>query len=1192
MKRRRAAEPLSSWSLPARDPRWSDLPRTGPSNDTPVNAESTRAEENSRSSVEPGAVDTDPILLETKLMPAFVVPDLLRRERLVRRIQEGQRARLVLVHGEAGAGKSSLLYDALSGSAEPVAWYGLGPDDADPAQFLGYLVRSLERKYPGLATRTRELLALLPDPAAAIEVVAAHLVHDILAWTEPVSLVLDDYHLVHGTPALERLVEILVNPGPTNFRLLLASREKPRLPLARLRAKRMLVELGPEDLRFTPDEVRLLFSEVWRQPLPAELVEVLARRTEGWATALQLVAQRIRGLPEQDIRAHVEGLQGDEPFLYDYLAAEVFEEQPAPVRRFLLATSVLETFDPELAARVCGDLNVHEILHHLREVRLFLVPLEEPPDSFRYHHLFHEFLRRRLQLDASQPEVQALHIQAAEALEARGEPAAALPHYLRADRPLQAARLLEGVGSDLAARGKQRRVREWLEALPAQVRAEHRWLGVVHAELIDLEGDWTTAAREYEAAIAHYRSQGDVARVAQVLEKMALCYMKYGESEKLLTACEEGLALCRPQDEGLRSMLCSWMGATLLYSGRDWDEGYRLVQDSHELAFRARDPRAISWGCLCYGFGYHFVQGNFAEAVNTLNEGIDYLRGLGWSLAAYQLAMNKALVLIVQGKLPEAAELIEDHVVMSRRAHHVYVSKGFENLRAMAALDARDLDRAAAGMSQIGEGQIPTQFKPWYYRNLVLLHGLQGNLEQARVAAEEMSRVLTVNGYGQYAMECLAAHGWLMWRMGHAAEAERLLQQALALSEAARAKFWQMKAHMLLAVVARDAGRRPALKQHLEAALRLTATNDYTTWWLADPLRVAVPLLVEALALEVQTPVARRLQARLGAGKLDDLLPLLNDDSPKVRLEAVRQITHVTVDAERALEALRYVAKSDASPAVRKAAREAQKSLPVARPRLSVTTLGRFELRFNGKVLPADVVPPRTLALLKHLLCHTRRVVQAEELMEQFWPDLPGPSARHNLNEHLRKLRRALNPDKAGGEDGLLVRSGTGYRLQFEREADFDVLEFERLLAEGRRAEEEGDRDRALARFLRAEELYGGDFMPDDPFDDALEFRRRDLRAAWRGLLLFLIDRDLEEKDYQAALARCRALLQADPLDEPVVQKQLYCYGATGSRGELLRAWQRFSEGLREIGPDVRPSPATERVFRQFAEERVASING
>lgn len=1125
------------------------------------------------------------VFLETKLMPAFVVPDLLRRERLVERIREAPLARLVLVHGEAGAGKSSLLFDALSTAPEPVAWYALGADDAEPAQFLAYLVRSLERTFPGMMAGTRELLALLPDPAAAIEALGAHAIRDILSWGEPVGLVLDDYHLVHGNPAIERLVDMLANPGPGNFRLFMASRERPRLPLARLRSKRMLVELGPEDLRFTEAEVGQLFAQIWRRPLSQDLVSLLARRTEGWATALQLLAQRIRTLDDAEVRRTIEGLQGHEPFLYDYLAAEVFDEQPATVREFLLSTSVLETFDRELAAQLCEGLNVHEILQHLRQVRLFLVPLEDPPGSFRYHHLFHEFLRRRLQVERPPEGVRRLHLQAARMLEARGDAPAAIPHFLRAEEPAEAARLLEGAGSELAARGKQRRVRDWLDALPDEVREARRWLGVLEAELVDLEGDWTSAARGYEAAMRHYRARGDAARVSQVLEKLALCYIKYGESEKLLKTCEEGLALCRPEDEALRSMLCSWMGATLLYSGRDWDRGFQLVQDSHELAFRSQDPRSISWGCLCYGFGYHFVQGNFTEAVNTLNEGIDYLRRLGWSLAAYQLAMNKALVLIVQGRLQEATELIEDQMVMARRAHHVYVAKGFENLRAMAALERRDLDGAAEGLSRIGEGQIPSQFKPWYYRNLVLLHGLRGNLEQARVAAEEMTRVLTVNGYGQYAMECLIAHGWLMWRLGSCAEAERLLQRALSLGEEARAKFWLMKAHMLSAVVARDSGRRPALKQHLEAALSLAATNDYTTWWLADPLRLSVPLLVEALAFGVQTEVAKRLQARLDAGQFEDLLPLLDDDSPKVRLEAVRQLTRLTVESERALETLRYVARSDASPQVRKAAREAQKSLPVARPRVTIVSLGRFEMRYDGRPLPADVVPPRTLALFKSLLSHPRRVVQADELMERFWPDLPAPSARHNLSEHIRKLRRALNPQNTGNEDSFLVRVGTGYRLHFERDADFDALEFERLASEGRQAAEGGDPERATARYLRAEEVYGGDYLPDDPFDDDLELRRRDLRAAWRRLVLYLVDRDLDEKDHQAALARCRRLLQADPIDEPAVQKQLYCYGVTGATGELLRAWQRFGEALREIGPDVRPSPGTERVFRQYWDE-------
>jgi LuxR family maltose regulon positive regulatory protein len=400
------------------------------------------------------------VLLATKLHVPRPQPGFVPRPRLVQALGDGLARGRVLVCAPAGFGKTALLADWAGDVGRPVAWLGLDSGDSDPARFWRYAVAALDRARPGLAGRAG------PLPSRSFGALVTALINELAAdpGPEEVLLVLDDYHLVDSGPVHESVAFLLENL-PRGLRVVVSGRADPPLPLARLRARGQLAELRAADLRFTPEEAAALLGEAAGPGLPGTAVAALVARTEGWAAGLQLAGLSLRG--HTDAAGFAAAFGGSHRFVLDYLADEVLDSQTGQVRAFLLETSVLERLSGELCDAVTGRAGSQAMLQDIERAGLFVVPLDEVRGWWRYHHLFADLLRARLQ--AEQPgRVQALHRAAAAWSQEHGLADDAMRHALAAGDAAWAARLVERHVEELLGRSEGVTLRRWLSALPAE----------------------------------------------------------------------------------------------------------------------------------------------------------------------------------------------------------------------------------------------------------------------------------------------------------------------------------------------------------------------------------------------------------------------------------------------------------------------------------------------------------------------------------------------------------------------------------------------------------------------------------------------------------------------------------------------------------------------------------------------------
>ena len=432
-------------------------------------------------------------LLATKLHVPRPQSGLVARPRLAAQLDQGLKRGLVLVAAPAGYGKSVLLSGWVLGQAQPVAWLSLDERDNDAVRFWRHVLAAVDMVRPGVADRVGPLGG--PPPPPTHDALVSALINEVVAEPDQpdVLLVLDDYHLI-SSDSVHASVRFLLEHRPPQLRIVLLGRSDPPLGLARYRVRGELGEVRAADLRFTAEEAAELLRQV-SADIDVSVATALAERTEGWAAGLQLAALSLRSQP--DMARFVAAFTGSHRFVLDYLTEEVLERQRPELRDFLLETSVLERLSGSLCDAVTQRDDSQNLLEEADRSGLFVIQLDDVRGWWRYHHLFADLLRARLDPQRGR----RLHRNAAAWYQQRVLPDEAVRHALAAGEPEWAARLVEQhFDSVFNLRGEQATIQSWLPALPADLVRSRPRLLLAQAQMASMRGDLAVVEPLLDAA--------------------------------------------------------------------------------------------------------------------------------------------------------------------------------------------------------------------------------------------------------------------------------------------------------------------------------------------------------------------------------------------------------------------------------------------------------------------------------------------------------------------------------------------------------------------------------------------------------------------------------------------------------------------------------------------------------------------
>jgi LuxR family maltose regulon positive regulatory protein len=444
-------------------------------------------------------------LVASKLVAPAPRAELIPRADLLSLLQASLQFKLCLVEAPAGCGKTTLLaqWQAAAGGGR-VAWVSLDEGDNDPTRFWVCVVEALRTVEPCVGAAALE--ALRRPSADLYRAVLPGLLNELSRVGAPLVLVLDDHHLI-TTPTCHQTLAFFLDHLPTTVHLVLASRVEPPLPVATMRARGELAELRVADLQFTGDEALALLNGSMGLQLTADDVARLMERTEGWAAGLYLVGLSLRG--RHDASAFIAAFQGDNRHVADYLSAEVLERQPGKVREFLLRTSVLKRLCGPLCNAVLEAGGSAGLLVELERSNLFLVPLDQRREWYRYHHLFAQLLR--LELASREPALLAtLHRRAAAWHRQASNLDEAIHHTSAAGDFPEAAALIAQHWLTYWRRGQRATVARWLDGLPEEAIMANPPVAYVAAWIRGYSGASKQRTEDWLAAVEHDGAEGSL----------------------------------------------------------------------------------------------------------------------------------------------------------------------------------------------------------------------------------------------------------------------------------------------------------------------------------------------------------------------------------------------------------------------------------------------------------------------------------------------------------------------------------------------------------------------------------------------------------------------------------------------------------------------------------------------------------
>lgn len=433
-------------------------------------------------------------VLATKLFVPPLRPGAVVRFRLLERLNQGLTRKLTLVCAPAGFGKTSLLSEWLVACPYPSAWLSLDARDGDSNYFLKYVIAALQSIDASLGASVRGMLQSSHPPSS--ESILTVLINEISKLESDFVLVLDDYHLIAAKP-IDDAVSFLLEHLPVNMHLVMVTREEPSVPLARLRVCGQLTELRQADLRFTLCETTNFLKESMSLELSAPNIAALEAQTEGWIAGLQLAAISLQG--HDDATGFIGSFTGSNRFVQDYLLEEVLRQQPQSVQSFLLCTSILERFSASLCDAVLQDNTGQKTLEYLEQANLFIVPLDSDRRWYRYHHLFADLLRQRLQQTENAAKY---HVRASQWFEDNGLEIEAFHQAALANDIPRVIRLIEGAGMPLYFRGVTTPVLGWLQAQSSAVLNANPSLWLSFAWSLMMSGKPSLVKAKLQAAEA------------------------------------------------------------------------------------------------------------------------------------------------------------------------------------------------------------------------------------------------------------------------------------------------------------------------------------------------------------------------------------------------------------------------------------------------------------------------------------------------------------------------------------------------------------------------------------------------------------------------------------------------------------------------------------------------------------------
>lgn len=1067
---------------------------------------------------------------KTKITPPRRRAELISRPRLIEMLHTLLNKKLVLASAPAGYGKTSLLIDFVASSEIPVCWLSLDILDQEPQRFLAYLIACIRERFPGFGAESMALLNNMASIERENERLAVILTNEIFQdIREHFAIVLDDYQFIDPIPSLRLFINRFIQLAGEHCHLILVSRILPALPdLHLLVARDQVGGLGLEELAFLPEEIQGLFSQNIKQTISRKEAELLAEETDGWITSISLTSLSLgKGPKTPAARTGIE--------LYDYFAREVLDKQTPAMREFLLVTSLFEEVDVEICEAVLESLlpglrdRWQTLFGAVQKNNLFAIPIGRESGSFRYHHLFQDYLQAILQEE--NPEIIREAMRLLAVYYEKKQDWEKAHHIYEQNGDLNAlVELLETRGTYLIRNGRIAMLGDWLDRLPVFLLRRN-------PRLISLQGVVAHIQGETQAGISLLTQAEKSQRAANVLEELAVTLVRRaaafrdsGNYARALSDAEEAIAITSGhQDSYAQYNLAAALrvkGMSLFRLGQA-AESVEWLENSLSLFTTLQDRGYIPILEMELG-AIHNVLGENEVAIKFYISALkawEASGNLGWQATL----MNNLGVLYHQvGEYEKAFRTFENALDAARRSDYIRAQAMTLCSLGDLLLDLQEFEHARECYEQSLGIASQHQYSFWIFYNMVAL-ARAARLEKRYTVAENLLQDL----FGRISLDVSAGEEAL-FRQEYGClllETNKPRQAAEELTLATR--LYEQDGRILELNICR-LWLAASLSQSGQAGTVLLHAQDFVRAYRA--MKETAPLQV-------------------AAGQVRTWFDQIS--FPPELSTAMQQLF-----TQSALLSAKI-------PALRRKLRQVSKSAFISQPRLKIHGFGPAQVFLNGKkVSLSDWQTRETRDLFFFFLQSSPRT--KEDVAIAFWPDISPARMKMRFKTNIYRLRHAI------GQETILFEEER-YRFNTDIDYDYDVENFEKLLERSKTAVTMKEKISTLEAAIG---LAKGSYLSDIDLE-WVDAQRTRLELDYHAALLRLAGLYLETGQSHRALETCQTALKADSLLEDAYRLSMRAYAALGDGAAIVRIYQACRAVLRdELG--VNPSEETEKLYKKL----------
>ena len=1122
--------------------------------------------------------------------------DIVSRQRLLDLLKHQLDRKLLLIIAPAGYGKTSLLIDLAHQIDTPLCWYSVDSLDQNLPRFLTHFIAAIAQRYPQFGDESTAFLQSLAANQGTPEQLITILVNELHEKVpEHFVLVVDDYHLVSSSAAseIDRFISQFAQRSGNICNLILASRQLLSLPdLPLLVARSLVGGMGLEDLAFQIDEIQALYSQNHSKKLSDAAALDLIDATEGWITGLLLSTQA----PQQALSLQFRAMRASGISLYDYLTDQIFNQQEADLQKFLLYTSLFKEFDHALCASVLGPILPldgqawAQIIDNVISRNLFVLPVGSNGDWVRYHHLFRDFLRKKLFAD--HPEIAHTILERLLELyqsERKWEEAYEVCQML--DEPQTTANLIVMAGDSVLHSGQNKLLDTWINSLPELLVEQRPQLLSFKGCILVANGKHEQGLRLLNQAEMALQQAGDEAQHAITLTRRATAYRLLGnyhaadeDAERAFAQLDElmsGLApTSEPQDvhqsdahqiADALAAACAARGLSACQRG-DLDTGIHWLMQARDHYTAISDLQNAAGATNDIALA-HLHAGKYVLADAEFRRTLTFWQELNNVFRQAHTLNNLGFLCHQQGAYVQAHEYLTEAYRLADRC-------GYKRILAFGLVSLGDLyvdlgtveparETYAAARKIVAE--IDERFLAIY------LELAEANL--ACFTSDWLQAYNHLDRASQLVLDRHSRYEWGLYRMAmgqfylsqeKSERAISLLSDAVAAFEEGGQRKDAAQTRLVLAAACYQSDDAETAYLHLVQCAKLMDSLEGDTVLLVAGQRILPHL--EGIAAQLQAELPKLLD-----------FPFLSDaqgehDTPAAlsaqRAEAARFITSflkkIALFSTKIATVRQQIFPPDRQETAVPVAQplvEKPTDAPTADKSMVIRTLGRTEIINEGQpVRSGDWQAQSARDLFLCLLAHEDGLTK-EEIGSLFWSDSAPAQLKARFKNMVYRLRRALSPEVVTYENNV-------YKFNRALDYSYDVEEF---LDYATRAKENPSPVEKKRLLLAAIELYQGDYLPDTDAMWAWLERER-LRRIFTEINLELGELHLELSEFAEAIAVCQTLFSEDSCLEEAHRLAMRVYAAMGNRAAVVRQYEQCMRVLREE-VDAPPSDQTNELF-------------